>query len=1659
MLLLAPLLALAAPATVTPATVPATGHAEAIVTVDPFGRYALEVTSPRGTSLQVVDHMSGPGKLDGVVGVRDGRVDVFLDRGEVKLWLESAPNGTGEAAVKATRFEELQGPDLPLLLELREETTSLSDKEQRSWWIDIPERTTVSLEAAGRYLGDLRLWQDGTWLHPSTPHCALFEPIEGQPWRDCTLETQLEPGLYRVTAYGGVSEPWTEDLDDNRLWVRMGVPELGVPSEHRITLDAKGFARFNVPNGASTARLALPENTANAQISSRSLSGEARFARGRGNVAKITDESRVPEAAASIRGRSAIEVRGIPGQTATLQILPPARWTQSLDSGRHTLTSIVGAHDADVFPPTGLIYRRRPDRATLVVESYAIKLNANQRVEERFNLLSDGQMLVSIPDTGSWNFSVEGDAYVTVEPLLLDPPPRYRSPKPSHASVTKDLSGGLHLVKLHAVEPGIVTLQITPNTWSSSARELVGAKLPLMKLRPVLQDLQISSQDGDRMQIYGPPGVLTATSVRDSPIDVSRPLALTLLGKEKVTVRVRVPERGVLTATTPDGSPLLVDVEGTGAQEVAEVSAGAAFAVKLKNPSDEVTRVSLKWRPHTHLPDTPPPTLTRERLAQLPDFPDLDARAPAFLDLERTESTTYAVDVAEPGLYHLQSTGLLATSGEIRTRTQVGFASANQNGVGRNFLVSRYLGSGDYQLSLSAQGKSRGHLGISLAKATEVAGGPLLDGEPARITLPAGDAVRYSLDVDEDSSWTIESKGLGRNFSCRIEDSDGYPIQSPPEQNCALSRQLRKGTYSVVVVPERTESRRLTRAVRAKSSEHYEGHGPHPLALNASRQHVWTEPADKDGARFTDDWTFELPADANVRIHLSETMTAYVIRDRVEIGRVLPGQPFSAKLEAGSYILQVKAARRDHGVTYSVQVATEELLAGVERSVRVPATVPVSVGGDGALILSSFGQSDVRARLEGPDGLVASNDDRPDDWNFRIEARVEPGRYSLVLEPIGSSSATTQVRMSAPEISAQPELPSGKTVTFVPGRTVHNFPITNIQGQVIIARASSTESLGVSIETTDGLTWYTAGIMTGREIELPALRVSDVRVRVWSLDPRGAEATLQVYTQKPRSMNERGLARGTRLGDARRPVGSILMSGDPGVFRLAHGESTLWQCGGPQCVPVEGGQLAAETLVLVGSGHVVGRRIVLGTNRDRVIDVPAEGDAVVDLAEHSGPLVVMASASAGTPLVRLGEHAGFAHTAVGQRASLAVDLDAKATTASLSSGDDHSIETTAGVWAFAQGRVEDLGNGKALDGSLAAGASQRLRVKGGLHTLRATLGGDVVLAMRSGRDEPVVLWAQGEPETFEVTTSASEIWLLNLAETSRSWRVRSVKTDAPMATASADGPASWSSPDAVTRLVTLDGEGTSHLLGATGRLVDASGKLKDVKGASVSGTAYATVRTEPGSGALWVSPAVAAETRGTPANPGAIELSGKEMLLRVQKFGLIELGLASPAEVTIYGKEATTTVLERGGWVRQYSPTPLSIGIRALGTAELTGTAELRVKASTPITEGIGPEVLLGPGEALAFHFDVPRDGPIGIGVKATADRVEATLVRDGINLGTGLVQMTEVTEGRHTLILALPSDAAPVRARPVLTGIEPPDLGPPDDVVRHYLELVSEAP
>ena len=209
----------------TQSVFPATGTHETILTVPSFGRYAITVTSAQGTALQLVDRMAGPGDIQGAPGSKDGRIDAFLERGAYKIRLISDARGSGKATLAVTPFTELQTTPLQLV-EDKPVLATLGDDEQRSWWIVVQNRGLYDFEAGGRYLTELRLWQTGSWMVDAAPLVAESDANPSQPLAMRQLVAQLEPGVYRLTAYGGPSLPWAQDSPDKPFMLRWGIPSL-----------------------------------------------------------------------------------------------------------------------------------------------------------------------------------------------------------------------------------------------------------------------------------------------------------------------------------------------------------------------------------------------------------------------------------------------------------------------------------------------------------------------------------------------------------------------------------------------------------------------------------------------------------------------------------------------------------------------------------------------------------------------------------------------------------------------------------------------------------------------------------------------------------------------------------------------------------------------------------------------------------------------------------------------------------------------------------------------------------------------------------------------------------------------------------------------------------------------------------------------------------------------------------------------------------------------------------------------------------------------------------------------------------------------------------------------------------------------------------------
>jgi hypothetical protein len=175
---------------------------------------------------------------------------------------------------------------------------------------------------------------------------------------------------------------------------------------------------------------------------------------------------------------------------------------------------------------------------------------------------------------------------------------------------------------------------------------------------------------------------------------------------------------------------------------------------------------------------------------------------------------------------------------------------------------------------------------------------------------------------------------------------------------------------------------------------------------------------------------------------------------------------------------------------------------------------------------------------------------------------------------------------------------------------------------------------------------------------------------------------------------------------------------------------------------------------------------------------------------------------------------------------------------------------------------------------------------------------------------------------------------------------------------------------------------------------------------------------------------------------------------------LLSLRTTAPIIATVTTPDGKTMgeVFAEGGRLARYLP-PGRTGIQLLSAAEgaLAGDAEIATTPIAQIGEGLGEAVRLAPGETRLYGFSTDQAGRVGVGLRASRDVAQCRLLDSaGKELGTGIVQMHDLPAGSFVLAVTLPPDAAPIEVQPALVGIDHPSEGPPDEVKRKYLQLVS---
>ncbi|WP_455210459.1 hypothetical protein [Kaarinaea lacus] len=1241
-------------------TLPATGIQSTILNVREFGRYAVLADSNQGAALQVIDRMAGPGEVVGKAGEQNGRLDQFFDRGDYKIITHAHESGTGEVNLSVHTFTELHGTNIPQLIKLKDISLSLNDFQQRSFWLHIEKRETIAIEAAGRNLADLRLWKDGNWLMDLEPVAKQIFPHPEKPLQAMQLNVPLEPGLYLLTAYGGPPQSWTEQSDEHPLYIRYGIPRLDETGQRRYAVSVFGTDRYLVPGNSNYFNLSVPEATA-ISMTADSFRENAAFS-SLGRTVRISKKSIPPVTELETRIQKEnrlLTVTGTAGQSYILQHFEK-RWRYSFShSGPYWLSSIHSGAAADSVDATSILIRLPRFQREQFLDARAIKLDRTMKYERQFNLLDNVTLYLEIADGGSYIVKGQGEgvaAKYRIEPFLTSRPRDYQAPPFEDSGYKWELDPGFYVLTVRPELKGILTLTVEKEGYL----QFRDSSVPTVSGATRYGIVHLDSDSHYTMYINQQPGVSAGVVLRRAPVDLSTELPVMQRGNETVSIPVKLPEAGTVRAVSTTGAALELSLRKHSWEKQLTLAAGE-YEITIRNPSNETVNYSIEFAAERLNESTPLPGLPSQVLHSIPNFPSLMAGQPIYLDLDRDQPAMYLLKVDKPALYRLETSGLLDTEGNLRTRTNPSLIRQQTNGVGRNFLIQQYLRAGDYQLTVKPRYQSRGHLGLHLEHAAIVDGGRLTTDVAVRAALHAGKGLLYRFNIQQKGKYRVRAIGSGRTYVMRLEDADGWPIESP---NIAadIIREFDVGEYRMIIRPEAVDARVVTTLDAISEPTHFQGHGPHTISIGQTVQHQWQEP-EKGQPRDPDTWVFEVPASADISITLNNDMLGELVSAQSNGQQVLasitPLGPWQGRLAAGQYQLAVKNLRKNNHVSYQLTISSRQLMIGQHRQSGVPATIPVAVGEQGFIELWSYGQNDVRARLVDSSGnVIAQGDDRSNDWNFLITQKLPAGEYQLGVEAVGNDTQPTMVFMRAPSthLAKAQSLPM---VTTISDNDAHVYPLNLPQQKsLLVVQAKSEDVIGLSVETQDrragdSAHWRELGSATGQSpnILLPYSNNTSqtYRLRVWSVDRRGGHISLLAQAIEPAHYSERQLTQtGIKLDPISNLEGgtlpiavSIVDLTHPGMFIIDSTKNVLWSSNFDQLLSETDTGLigASDTRLWIARrlennqsvAKLSGLRMALDERNTNglQIAVPPHQISHLDVQAHAKPLMVIAESRVG----------------------------------------------------------------------------------------------------------------------------------------------------------------------------------------------------------------------------------------------------------------------------------------------------------------------------------------------------------------------------------------------------------------------------------------------
>jgi hypothetical protein len=952
----------AAQARLDASSVAAAEETSTLLRVSHPGRFALAAHSATGAAVQLIDMLAGPGTPAGAAGAQDGRVDALLDTGIYKLRVFAAKGAGGTVALSVAPFKDAAPPRAtPLSGTLF--AADLTDGRQRSFWLVVPDDGRVRIAATGRSLADLRLWRDGRDLVALAPVAEMVQPVAGHAMTALRLDGTVEPGTYLLTAYGGPPATWSDGTTAQPFYLRTGVSNALDAGWAGGAVSGDGSEIFVVPTRAVALRLDLPRSAA------ASLSvGD--------NQVDLDGRSREPSVvlrlAPGVPGRVA-ELHAAAGQPFQVRLIETLGGRSVRGPGDYWVSVNTLGVGGDEVPPTLLLVRNSAAEPNRIAGDTVAHVGPGRAWRAKFNLRGPTRLLVQADHAGTLALSSDGAAL----DRHFDAHAYYDLPADVYWLALVNKPGAVGAVDITFGPPGLPA----PLT-------------PALPADPVISFGAQSLRWGQSLGLVAmdAPGAEIGLVARHLPVALADgPLTLTQLPGQAVDVPVVLPAGAALSARVV-GETASLDV---GARALGGPRLGAAETVVIPAPAAARTVVLGIAPPPAVVPDVPPPR-------PLARMPVIGAGRPAFFDLAAGASRTYALHVAQGGLYQVETLGRLKTEGLIGTSFIPELGRDSANGAGQNFLLQPWLRAGDYRVTVTARAGT-GHLGVQAVPARLLPAPPLLPGGSVRATLAAGTGLAIPVTVTDAGSYDISLLGPGGGFSARLDDAEGWPLVVPgPFDDRVLD--LRPGHFTLLVTPGPTQQRLVATMDRIVPPQPVTGHGPHPLPLGDTLSATWREPSLATAPRTPDQYNFSLAGPATAHVRLGKGMAGDL---SPSTGSASPSgaarhfaETWDGTLPAGGWTLSLRAQGRNDRLDYMVEVTTDELQPGRPRKVDLPSRSAFTLAAPRVVTLTTSGLAPTRAVLRTADGTVlARAGARENDWNTALSLRLPAGSYRVELAP------------------------------------------------------------------------------------------------------------------------------------------------------------------------------------------------------------------------------------------------------------------------------------------------------------------------------------------------------------------------------------------------------------------------------------------------------------------------------------------------------------------------------------------------------------------------------------------------------------------------------------------------------------------------------------